>query len=178
MGLFSLNILFSKGRPRGDILGNSFFARAYARAYVRINNKRENSLVRCTWYTNTDHVDIYPWEPFLSNFIFCRYIWTHKLWKDKIYNKKDAYLIENVSIAWSHEVHLGFPLNKMHAKCPHNLLVNFTIITGGIHGNWTCFTHHLPFNFSFLRNLCLFLSFLMPASEKQTRRRTKRSTCQ
>ena len=124
--------------------------------------------MRCTWYTNADHVDIYPWEPFLSNFIFCTCIWTHKLWKDNIYNKKDAYLIENVSIAWSHEVHLGFPLNKMHSKCSHNLLVKFTINTGGIHGNWTCFTYHLPFNFSFLRNLCLFLSFLMPASERQT----------
>ena len=62
MGLFSLNILFSKGRPRGDILGNSFFARAYARAYVRINNKRKTPLcavrdtpIQTTWiYTLGD----------------------------------------------------------------------------------------------------------------------------
>ena len=56
MGLFSLNILFSKGRPRGDILGNSFFAHAYARAYVRMNNKRKIPLcaardtpIQTTW---------------------------------------------------------------------------------------------------------------------------------
>ena len=134
MDLFSLNILFSRGRPRGDILGNRFFAMSsFARAYVRINNKRKiplsaarDSPIQTTW--------IYT----LGNRSF--QISSSARAYERINYEKTKFTVKKTPIwlrmfqyvAWSHGVHPRFPLNKMNAKCPHNLLVNFTITSDGI----------------------------------------------